>query len=96
MNPSESTWAAKVAALRAKLGRDPNLNELLTLCRGHTMTPEEVAAQRDSFARAETAFGPDAAEAAYRAAVTRGDRAEVERLDAEAEARLRRLGRIHG
>lgn len=82
------TWAEKVAELREKLGRDPDLNELLQLCRGHEMTVEEIAAQRQSYARAELGFGTDADEAAYRAAVARGDRHEVERLDREAEARM--------
>lgn len=88
MNQPQRLWSETVAELRAKLGRDPDLNELLVLCRGHEMTEEELAAQRESFVLAEMAFGDDAAEAAYRAAVSRGDRDEIDRLDKLAEQRL--------
>lgn len=91
MTATEKSWAAALEALRLKLGREPDLNELLVLCRGHDMTPEEIAAQRTSFVRAEVGFGSDSDEAAYRAAVASGDRATVERLDREAELRMTRF-----
>lgn len=88
MNTSEPNWVAKIAALEAKLGREANLNELLVLARGHYMTDEEIEAQKLSYARAEAAFGSDAAEAAYRAAVMKGDKTEIKRLDDEAILRV--------
>ncbi len=45
------TWAAKVAAARKRLGRDLTPYELLSLAKTHTMSPEEIAAQRESWAR---------------------------------------------
>ena len=45
-------------------------------------------AQRRSFMRAEASFGSDADQAAYRAAVDHGDKAEIARLEAEASARV--------
>lgn len=96
MNQPELNWAAKVANLRATLGREPDLNELLTLARAHRMTAEETAAQRASFVLAEVGFGTDADELAYRRAVEHGDGAEIARLDAEAEARMERVRRMGG
>ena len=56
------------------------------------MAPEDQAAmweaQRRSFVRAEVGFGSDADEAAYYAAIRRGDHAEVARLKAEQDDRL--------
>ena len=46
------TWAEKLAAERAYLGREPTLAEALDLARDHQMTPEEVEAQRASWVRA--------------------------------------------
>ena len=54
------------------------------------MTPEEIEAQRKSFARAEMGFGSDADEAAYRAALDANGTEELARLDAEAEERMKR------
>lgn len=56
------------------------------------MTPAERAAmwaeQRRSFVRAEAGFGSDRDEAAYRDAVGRCDKAEIARLDREADERV--------
>lgn len=87
MNQLETTWAGKLAGLRATLGRDPDLNEMLELARTHRMTVEETQAQRKSFVVAEMAFGTDADELAYRRAVENGDGAEIARLDAAAAER---------
>lgn len=45
------TWADRLLALVHKLGRVPTLDEMIDESRHHTMTPEEVDAQRRSFAR---------------------------------------------
>lgn len=45
------TWRDKVENLTKTLGRRPELNELLDLCKDHEMTMEEVEAQRQSWAR---------------------------------------------
>lgn len=88
------SWKSKVDALRQKLGRDPDLNELLPLAREHRMTAEEIDIQRRSYGRAEAEIGSDADEAAYRAAVSRGDAHEIERLDRAAAARVAAYDRI--
>jgi hypothetical protein len=88
MNPSETTWAAKLAKLRATLGREPNLNEMLELARTHRLTAEEIAAQAKSWAGDEMGMGLDAHEQAFREAVASGNRAEIERLEAEARVRM--------
>ena len=92
MNPSETTWAAKLAGLRATLGREPNLNEMLELARNHRLTVEEIAAQGKSWARGEMGIGLDAHEQACREAVTCGNGAEIERLEAEARVRMAMAG----
>ncbi len=46
------TWVERVAALRASLGREPTLVELLDETKNHTLTPEEHEAQRQSWMRA--------------------------------------------
>lgn len=45
------TWAEKAAALRARLGRKPTLDEYMAEAHTHTMTPAEVQAQRESWVR---------------------------------------------
>jgi len=86
-------WLDKRAELAAKLGRDPDLNELVILARTHTPTEAELAAQRHNFVRGEIGMGGDRDEAAYRAAVERGDGPEIARLDAAAAARMARFDR---
>jgi len=49
---AEITWTQRLNNLRHRLGREPVLAELLDEARHHTMTPEEIQAQRDSWARA--------------------------------------------
>lgn len=49
------TWQERVQGLQSSLGRTPSLDELLTLSRTHTMTPDEVEAQRQSWVRGMTA-----------------------------------------
>ena len=51
------TWADRVANLRKALGRDPNADEMLTAAQVHIMTPDEVEAQRQSFAQASIPTG---------------------------------------
>lgn len=46
------TWAERLSNLRKALGREPTLQELLDASQGHNMTPEEIKAQRASWARA--------------------------------------------
>jgi len=45
------TWDERVKGLRDRLGRKPTLSELLADACQHELTPEEVAAQADSFPR---------------------------------------------
>lgn len=45
------TWAERVANLTKALGRQPTLDEVLTAAEVHQMTPKEIEAQRQSFAR---------------------------------------------
>lgn len=54
------------------------------------MTEAELRAQRRSYVVGEAAMGSDADEAAYRAAVERGDQTAIANLDAEAEQRRAR------
>lgn len=96
MIDSEPTWHQKVAALAIELGRTPTLAELLPLATKHNMSPEELRAQRDSYVRAEMGFGSDADEAAYRAALFAGDKAELDRLEAASQARMAAYDRIKG
>jgi hypothetical protein len=49
------TWAERVQNLNEALGRKPTLNELLECCQIHQMTPDEIEAQRQSFARGMSA-----------------------------------------
>jgi hypothetical protein len=51
------TWEQRVFNLRSRLGRLPTGAELLEEARNHTMTPEEVQAQRESWARANVSTG---------------------------------------
>lgn len=46
------TWAQRLQNLRTALGREPTLEELLEVAAIHQMTPEEIQAQRESWARA--------------------------------------------
>lgn len=52
LGPPGITWRERVANLTAALGRRPALQELLDASLIHTMTPAEVKAQRESWARA--------------------------------------------
>lgn len=45
------TWKQRVENLRKALGRKPTLQELLDASQIHQMTPEEIQAQRESWAR---------------------------------------------
>lgn len=64
MSDIETTWIEKLVGLRDRLGREPDLNEMLALARTHKMTPAEHTAQRESYGRGEAGFGSDADEAA--------------------------------
>lgn len=88
MIDTELTWHQKVAALTVELGRAPTLEELLPMAAKHRMSPEELRAQRDSFVRAEFGFGTDADEAAYGVALLSGDKDEIARHEAAAQARM--------
>ena len=57
-------------------------------------TPAEIHAQRRAWVLAEAAFGSDADEAAYDAALVSGDQATLARLNAEAAARVRQAQAI--
>lgn len=46
------TWRERVENLTKALGRKPTTAELLEVCQIHQMTPEEIQAQRESWARA--------------------------------------------
>lgn len=59
------------------------------------MTRKEVEEQRRAYARAEAGFGSDADEAAYASALARGDKAEIERLDLEAQNRMAAVDRYY-
>jgi hypothetical protein len=63
---SEQTWSEKVKELRNELGREPNLDELIKLAKTHTMTSDEVMAQRQSWVVAEMEFGSDLDEVNWR------------------------------
>ena len=58
----------------------------LATCRAPT--PQEIAAQRRFFVRAEMGFGSDRQEAEYEAAVVAGDQEKIARLDREAQVRM--------
>lgn len=73
---------------------ETTLARLLARAAQHKMTPAEIEAQRRSFARAEAGFGSDADEAAYRAALVRGDEPELRRLRRQADERVRRAEEI--
>jgi len=53
----EMMWKDHVRALVQKLGRRPTLGELLEIAKTYKMTPEEIQAQRESFARHNIATG---------------------------------------
>lgn len=71
------------------------LEELLEYAKNYwnEMAPEEqkemLKAQRQSFVRAEMGFGSDADEAAYRKALEEEDDEALERLNEEANERMR-------
>lgn len=48
------TWIERIRNLTNALGREPTLEELLVVASIHTMTPEEVEAQRQSWVRGMT------------------------------------------
>lgn len=96
MIDSGPTWQQRVSALAVELGRAPVLAELLSLAAKHRMTEAEIAAQRDSFVRAEMGFGSDADEAAFRAALEAGDTEALSRLEAASQARMAAYDRIKG
>jgi len=66
--------------------------ELLDLLRRASRLPApdraELNRQKRSWVIAEMGMGSDADEAAYSSAVTRNDKAELERLDHEAQKRM--------
>lgn len=51
MQPVGMTWAQKLRIATAQLGRPLTLDEMLALGKQHRMTPEEIEAQRQSWAR---------------------------------------------
>lgn len=51
------TWVERVQNVTKALGRKPTLNELLWAAEIHQMTPEEIQAQRESWARANISTG---------------------------------------
>lgn len=69
----------------------PELARLLQKAAAHKMSKREIEAQCQSWIAGEIGMGSDADEAAYAVALVRGDTAEIARLDAEAEARVKRI-----
>lgn len=69
---------------------DEKLEKLIkaALARG-PMSKEELEAQRRSWVRGEAGLGSDADEAAHRAAYEAGDKKALQRLQIEAEARMK-------
>lgn len=57
MSDEPITWAQRVANLSKALGRRPTLEELMLLVPMHNMTPEEIQAQRESWARSNVSTG---------------------------------------
>lgn len=51
------TWADRVANLTKALGRKPTLDEMLEASHIHQMTPAEIEAQRQSWARSARPAG---------------------------------------
>lgn len=51
------TWQQRVLNLQSRYGRIPTSAELLDEARIHQMTPEEIQAQRESWARANISTG---------------------------------------
>lgn len=49
------TWKERITNLRKALGRDPTLEEMLEVSQIHQLTPAEIEAQRQSWARGMTA-----------------------------------------
>ena len=49
------TWADRITNLAKALGRKPTLEEMLEAAQIHQMTPPEIEAQRQSFARGMSA-----------------------------------------
>lgn len=88
--------------LSRALRGNPRLETLIAMARAQweAMTPAERRAMIDEqgwgWVRAEAAFGSDADEAAYRAAVAAGDTEMVAKLEAEAEARVAAVERPNG
>lgn len=83
---------------RAELANVPDdrLLAKLTAAVRRPMTRAEMEEQRRSYVRAEAGFGSDVDEAAYAAAVARGDAVEIARLNREAEARMAAVDRYFG
>ena len=50
-------WSDEVQFMRDRLGREPTLDELLERAKTYTMTPDEIQAQRESFARGMRPIG---------------------------------------
>lgn len=46
-----TSWAEKIAAERARIGRPLTLDELVGMAKAHQMTDAEIAAQRQSWTR---------------------------------------------
>lgn len=51
------TWQQRVLNLRSRLGREPLTSELFEESKVHTLTPEEIEAQRKSWARGNVSTG---------------------------------------
>ena len=69
------------------------LSHLIEQAKARPVSRAELEAQRRSYVRAEAGFGSDADERAIRDAMARGDKAEIKRLDMEAEARTAAVDR---
>lgn len=50
------SWKSRVIDLKLRLGREPNLHELIDLVAGYIMTDQEMAEQAQSWVRGEMAM----------------------------------------
>lgn len=54
------TWQDRLNNLRSRYGREPTLAEMLEESKHHTMTPEEIKTQRESWVRGMAVTGDPA------------------------------------
>ena len=72
----------------------PTLQQLLEQAARRPASDAELQAQRLSWARGEAGMGSDRDEAEYRQALRDGDKDKLARLDAQAQQRMDRVGKV--